>query len=137
MSYSEKEIEKQESEIRKKIFLVFIPIIIMVIIIGYFQLNSISHNKEKYENNRKIEFNGKVIKKRQEGEFTRAARFLILDNYYEQRVENWIYNKISLGDSVYKKTESDSIFFMLKNGEIIIEDYNKHLREKYLDLLRE
>jgi hypothetical protein len=132
---SEKELNKQESEIKKKLFLVFISIAIMLIIITYYQSNSLNINKVKYEKSRNLEFSGKVIKKKQEGDYPRAARHILLDNYHKERVSNYIYGKISIGDSVFKRTGSDSIHFILNNGEIIIEDYNKFLRDNYYELL--
>ncbi|SFD41533.1 hypothetical protein [Algibacter pectinivorans] len=134
---NKEELEKQESEIRKNLFLVFVPIAIMIFIIANYQSNSLEHNKEKYLESRNTKFNGIVIKKRQEGDYTRAGRFVILDNYHEERVENNTYYRIQIGDSVYKKSESDSVYFHLKNGEIIIEDYNEYLRKNYYELLNE
>ncbi|MEP1489878.1 MAG: hypothetical protein ABJK28_15770 [Algibacter sp.] len=80
--------------------------------------------------------NKKEIEKRQEGDYIRAERFVLLDNYHEERVENNTYNRIGIGDSVYKKRGNDSVYFHLKNGKIIVEDYNKYLREKYYKLLK-
>jgi|TARA_B110000240_G_scaffold136781_1_gene151588 hypothetical protein len=131
------EIEKQDSEIRKNLLLVFVPIAIMIFIIANYQSNSLEYNKEKYFESRNTKFNGIVIKKRQEGDYTRAGRFVVLDNYHEERVENNTYYRIEIGDSVYKKSESDSVYFHLKNEKIIIEDYNKYLRENYFELLNE
>ena len=107
----------------------------MVFIIAYFQSNSMEYNKEKYLESRNSKFNGIVIKKRQEGDYTRAGRFVLLDNYHEERVGNNTYNRIEIGDSVNKKRGSDSVYFYLKNGEIIIEDYNEYLRNNYYKLL--
>jgi hypothetical protein len=131
------EIEKQDSEIRKKLLVVFVPIVILIFIITNYQSNSLDYNKEKYFDSRNTKFNAIVIKKRQEGNYTRAGRFVILDNYREERVENNTYYNIEIGDSVYKKSGSDSIYFHLKNGKIIIEDCNKYLRKNYYELLNE
>lgn len=131
------ELEKQESEIRKNLFLVFVPIAIMIFIIANYQTNSLEFNKEKYLESRNNKFNGIVIKKRQEGDYIRAGRFVILDNYHEERVENNTYSRVKVGDSVYKKSGSDSVYFLLKNGEIIVEDYNEYLRKNYYELLNE
>ena len=133
--FSKKELDEQESEIGKKLFLVFIPIVVMLIIITFYQSNSLDINKKKYEKSRNLEFSGKVIKKRQEGDFTRAERYVILDDYHKEIVSNYVYGKISIGDLVFKKKGSDSIHYIFKNGEIIIEDYNKFLRDNYYKLL--
>jgi hypothetical protein len=57
------EIEKQDSEIRKKLLLVFVPIVIMILIITNYQSNSLDYNKEKYFDSRNTKFNAIVIKK--------------------------------------------------------------------------
>ena len=129
------ELEKQESVIRFNLLLVFVPIAIMIIIIANYQSNSLEVNKAKYLESRNNKFNGIVIEKRQEGDYIRAGRFVILDNYQEERVENNTYSRIEIGDSVYKKSGSDSVYFHLKNGEIIIEDNNEFLRNNYYELL--
>ena len=134
---NKRELEKQESEIRKNLLLVFVPIAIMIFVIANYQSNSLEYNKEKYLESRNKKFNGIIIKKRQEGDYTRAGRFVILDNYHEERVENNTYYRIEIGDSVYKKSGNDSVYFHLKNGEIIIEDYNEYLRKNYYELLNE
>ncbi|UQD57169.1 hypothetical protein [Flavobacterium sp. K5-23] len=132
---TEKELEKQDSEIRKNLLLVIIPIVIIVFVIGYYQSNSLEYNKKKYLESSNKEFNGIVIKKREEGDFPRAGRFIGFDDYYEERVSNEIYYKIAIGDTVFKKKGSDSVYFYLKSGEILIQDYNKYLRDQYIDLL--
>ena len=60
---------------------------------------------------------------------------MILNDYHKEVVRNYIYGKISIGDSVFKKAGQDSIHFILNNGEIMIEDYNKFLRNNYYELL--
>lgn len=135
MSDSERELNIQEYHINKRIFLVFVPIALMFLVIGLYQSNSLKYNEVKYLKSRNTEFSGAVIRKRQEGDYLRAGRFVLLDNYREERVDNVIYSKIRIGDLVYKKRGSDSIYFHLKTGEVIIKDYNAFLREKYFKLL--
>lgn len=135
MSGSERELNIQEYHINKSLFLVFVPIALMLLVIGLYQSNSLKYNEEKYLKSRNTEFSGAVIRKRQEGDYPRAGRFVLLDNYHEERVDNVIYSKIRIGDLVYKKRGNDSIYFHLKTGEVIIKDYNAFLREKYFKLL--
>ena len=134
---NKEELKKQESDINKSLFIVFIPIAIMLFIISSYQSNSLDYNKERYLKSRNKEFDGIVIKKRQEGDYVRAERFILLNNYHEERIKNRTYNKIEIGDSVYKKSGSDSVYFCLKNGEILVEDYNEFLRKKYFKILNE
>ena len=133
---SEEELERQGSEVRKNVLLVLIPIFILIIGISIYESNSLEYNKEEYFKARKISFSGKVIKKKQDGDYPRADRYVLLDNYHKKSVDIRIYHKVGIGDSVYKKSFSDSVYFCLKNGEILIEDYNKYLRENYLELLK-
>lgn len=126
---------KQESEIKKKLQLVFIPIVIMAFAIYFYQSNSLGFNKDRYLKSRKFSFAGKVIKKKQDGDYPRAERYVLLEDYHKEILTNDIYYKINIGDSVYKKKDSDSVYFCLKSGEILIRDYNKTLREKYLQLV--
>ncbi len=115
--------------------MVFVPIVIMIIIIFVFQSNSIDFNRKKYEEAKNVEFHGKVAGKRQDGDYPRAARFLILKNGYKKQVPNEIYAKMEIGDSVCKAKGKDTIYFYLKNGEVLVHDYTKFERDKYLDLL--
>jgi hypothetical protein len=129
------DIEIQEEEIRNKVYIVLIPIAILLIILGIYQSNSLDINEKKYLQSRELEFHGLIIQKRQDGDYTRANRYILLDCYHEEMVNNDIYKIISVGDSVYKKRGSDSLFFRLKNGHVITKDYNKYLRDKYNKLL--
>lgn len=114
MSGSERELNIQEYHINKSLFLVFVPIALMLLVIGLYQSNSLKYNEEKYLKSRNTKFSGAVIRKRQEGDYPRAGRFVLLDNYHEERVDNVIYSKIRIGDLVYKKRGNDSIYFHLK-----------------------
>lgn len=134
MSYTEEELKKQESEVKRKLFYVFVPIAIMIFVMCYYQANSLNYNKRKYLESKNIEFKGKVIRKREEGDYPRAGRFVLLDDYHEEGVSNDIYCKVAIGDFVVKKKGDDSVYFHLKNGEVVIEDYNQGLREDYLEL---
>jgi hypothetical protein len=134
MSYSKEELEQQESEIRKNVMLVFIPIGILLFLIFYFRDNSLSYQKKRYNESHNLEFNGTVIQKRQEGDYPRAGRFIILSNYDEKRIQYDTYQKISLGDSVSKRKGCDTVYFYLKNGETLYEDYNEFIRRAYFEL---
>ena len=46
-------------------------------------------------------------------------------------IKRAIFDLLEVGDSVVKKPNCDSIYFYTSNG-LIINDYNKFLREKYL-----
>ena len=134
MNTSEQELEKQESEIKKNLAYVFIPIAIMVVIISIYQNNSLDYKREKYLESKTTEFNGKITAKREDGDYTRASRFMILNDYNEINIPNEIYYQIKIGDSVYKERGKDSAYYYLKNGKVLIQDCNKYIREDYLKL---
>ena len=135
MSYSEEELEKQKSEIKRNLSMVFIPILIFLLVYTFYLNNSLDYQKKSYEDCRNIAFSGKIIKKRQDGDYPRADRYVILDDYHVQRVDQPTYQKVKIGDLVSKKRGHNSIFFYLKNGETVIIDNCEYYREKYLKLL--
>ena len=114
---------------------VFVLIGLLIVFVGVYQSNALEYSKKKYLERRNKEFYGKVILKREKGDYIRARRSVVLDSHYEQLVYNELYYKIQIGDSICKNKGNDSIFYYLKSGEIIIDDYCKHLREKYESLL--
>lgn len=134
MNKSEQELEKQESEVRRNLAYVFIPIAIMLVIIFIYQNNSLDYKREKYLESKKIEFNGEIIAKKEDGDYNRAPRFMILNDYSEIRIPNEIYYQINVGDLVYKERGKDSVYYYLKNGIVLIQDCNEYIREDYLKL---
>jgi hypothetical protein len=134
MNKSEQELDKQESEVRKNLAYVFIPIAIILVIIFIYQNNSLDYKREKYLESKKTEFNGKITAKKEDGDYTRAPRFMILNDYNEVRIPNEIYYQINVGDSVYKESGKDTAYYYLKNGKVLIDDCNEYIREDYLKL---
>ncbi|ARV16282.1 hypothetical protein [Polaribacter sp. SA4-12] len=134
--FSEKELEKQNSKIKRTLFVVFVPILIFISVIFVYRNNSFSYIKEEYFSSRNKEFNGIVVSKYQDGDNFRATRYLILDINHQEFVDKELYQKISIGDSIIKRKGSDSILFKLKNGKKIVKDYNSRLRKKYQELLK-
>lgn len=134
--FTEKELEEQESTIRKYIFIGFTPVIIIIVIIFLYTTNSLDYNKKKYFNSRNTEIKGIVIYKYEEGDYPRANRRITLDTNFETYLYKEDYLQVSIGDSVIKRKGSDSIIFYLKDSSIITKDYNKYLREKYYELLK-
>lgn len=134
MRTTEQEIQKQETEIRKNLAFVFVPITLIVFMIYIYQSNSLDYKRKKYLNSKKIEFNGVITAKKEDGDYTRAARFIILNDFKKVTIPNEVYYSVKIGDSVYKERGKDSAFYYLSNGKIVIEDCNKYLREDYLKL---
>jgi hypothetical protein len=136
MNKLEQELEKRESEIRKSLAYIFIPIAIILVIIFVYQNNSLDYKREKYLESKKKEFNGTITDKKEDGDYTRAPRFMILNDYNQVQIPNEIYYQINVGDSVYKEKGKDSAYYYLKNGKVLIEDCNEYIREDYLNLKR-
>jgi hypothetical protein len=130
------ELKKQEWDIKKSLLMVFIPIIVFIILpISYYQLNSLERANERFNKVNQQEYSGIVKKKNEEGDYSRARRWVLLEGFGSVQVNNEIYNKISKGDSVYKAKGCDSIYFIIKNEEVMIRDDNKYRRSQYLELL--
>ena len=136
MNKSDQELKKQETEISKNLAYVFVPIAIVLLIIAIYQNNSLDYKREKYFESKQTEFKGKITAKKEDGDYTRAPRFMILNDYNEVRIPNEIYYQINVGDSVYKERGKDSAYYFLKNGKVLIQDCNKYLREDYLKVKR-
>ena len=136
MNKSDQELKKQETEISKNLAYVFVPIAIVLLIIAIYQNNSLDYKREKYFESKQTEFKGKITAKKEDGDYTRALRFMILNDYNEVRIPNEIYYQINVGDSVYKERGKDSAYYFLKNGKVLIQDCNEYLREDYLKVKR-
>ena len=132
MNKSDQELKKQETEISKNLAYVFVPIAIVLLIIAIYQNNSLDYKREKYFESKQTEFKGKITAKKEDGDYTRAPRFMILNDYNEVRIPNEIYYQINVGDSVFKERGKDSAYYFLKNGKVLIQDCNEYLREDYL-----
>ena len=136
MNKSDQELKKQGTEISKNLAYVFVPIAIVLLIIAIYQNNSLDYKREKYFESKQTEFKGKITAKKEDGDYTRAPRFMILNDYNEVRIPNEIYYQINVGDSVYKERGKDSAYYFLKNGKVLIQDCNEYLREDYLKVKR-
>ena len=88
--------------------------------------------KEYLEINKK-EFNSTVQKKVDEHPVKNNKIYLKAG--LELIIDREIFDQLKKGDSVIKKVNSDSIYFYTSNG-IIINDYNKFKREKYLKSIK-
>lgn len=132
--FGEKELKKQETTIKKYILFGFIPTILLIIVLFFFQTNSLEYNKKEYLKKFKLEIKGKVIFKYQENNNLRANRYIILNTKQQEFVTKEEYNQISIGDSVKKEKNNDSIYFVLRNNKVIKRDYTIFFRTKYLEL---
>ncbi|WP_264525155.1 hypothetical protein [Flavobacterium sp. N502536] len=137
--YSEEELKNQEQKIVSVLWCVFMPILFLSLIGLYFKENSKEYIERQYREANEYSFSGVVYEKKIEGgEGYRFPHYLFLNTGIRWRVNSLLYDKIQVGDSVVKKTKSDSVFYyMKKKNQIIIEDENLYLREKYFAKLKQ
>ena len=126
-----KELIKQDRTIRKNLAFVFIPILIILIIIISIQNNSIGFLEKEYLKINESSYSGIITNMLKEGNEGRTRKIL-LNNKLEKNIPFYIYEKLEVGDSIYKKSKSDIEFYIKKNGEIIERDINDFYRKKYL-----
>jgi hypothetical protein len=136
--YSEKEIIEQEKDVTCVLLYVFLPILFLALVGSYFKGNSLEYNERQYKEANEYSFSGIVYEKKVEGgEGYRFPHYLFLNTGVRWQVNSLLYDKIQIGDSVVKKNKSDSVFYYIKkNNQIIIEDENLYLRERYFDKLK-
>jgi len=135
--HSEEEVEGYEKGIKiaKRIFM---PIFLLTIIGAYFVGNSMGYIEKEYKEANEYSFSGVVYEKKIEGgEGYRFPHYLFLNSGIRWQVSSELYDKMEIGDSVVKKSKSDSVYYYKKGGQIIIEDQNLYLRNRYLKKLKE
>ncbi len=136
-THSENELKKQERTITKSLALVFIPIFVIFISILLIRNNSLSYLEKEYNIIREKSYSGKITSLLLEKDHGRT-RPIMIDKEWEKEIPFFIHEKLKVGDSLYKKAESDFEYYILKNsGDTIKRDVNKFLRKKYFDKLNE
>ncbi|MEN2414841.1 hypothetical protein [Flavobacterium mesophilum] len=126
--YSEKELNDQDKEIGKVRY-VFLPILFFIIVMCCFADKSKA--ERNYREANEEAFSGIVKDKEGDEKCIRCPHFIYLRLVESHQVSAFIYSRIEIGDSVVKKAKSDSVYYFKKNGEIIIDDQNRYLREYY------
>ena len=127
--------KKQQKKIGKSLALVFIPILIVVISISLIQNNSLSHLEEEYQKIHEASYSGKITDLLLNEDYGRTRPILINDKW-KKEIPFFIHIKLSVGDSLYKKSESDFEYYISKSKtDTIKRDVNKFYRKKYFDKL--
>ncbi|ARV14159.1 hypothetical protein [Polaribacter sp. SA4-12] len=130
-------LRKQDKEIRKNLAFVFIPILIFLIIVITIQDNSESYLKKEYNRIKNESYSGKItslLLDRMQG----RMRPILINNKFEKQIPYFIHEKLNVGDSLFKKSESDFEYYILNSKADTIErDVNKFHREKYFEKLNE
>ncbi|MGY8939660.1 MAG: hypothetical protein ACKVK4_06725 [Flavobacteriales bacterium] len=130
------ELKKQDRTIRKSLAFVFIPIFIVIISISLVQNNSKSYLEEEYKKIQNNSYSGKVTSLL--NKIQGRTRPILIDNKWEKEIPFFIYEKLNVGDSLYKKTNSDFEFYIRKSKtDTIKRDVNKFYRTKYYKKLNE
>jgi len=131
------ELKKQERTIRKSLALVFISIFIVIISISLIQNNSESFLEKEYKNIRNDSYSGKITNLLSDKDNGRT-RPILIDNKWEKEIPSFIHEKLNIGDSLFKKTDSDFEYYVRKSKtDTIKRDVNKFYRKKYFDKLNE
>ena len=131
------ELEKQDKTIRKSLAIVFIPILIFLITVILIQNNSENYLENKYKRIRNNSYSGKItslLLNRMKG----RVRPILINNKFEKEIPYFIHEKLNVGDSLFKKRESDFEYYILNSkADTIKRDVNKFHREKYFEKLNE
>lgn len=95
-------------------------------------LNTEYFIKKDYMDFKETEFKSILVLKKDEHPI--KGNKINLKNGPELVVYRALFDKLKIGDSIIKRPNSDTIFFHTQSG-IIIDDYNKFKRDKYLKSL--
>ncbi|NRD22364.1 hypothetical protein HNV10_03870 [Winogradskyella litoriviva] len=133
-SESKAELKKQEKTIQKSLALVFIPIFIIIISISIIQNKSESHLEKEYKEIRNNSYSGKItsLLNKTQG----RTRPILIDNKWQKEIPLFIHKKLNVGDSLYKKIDSDFEYYIINSKtDTIKRDVNKFYRKKYFEKL--
>lgn len=132
---SNDEQEIQENTIRKSLAIVFIPIFILIISISLIRDNSLGYLEKEYNKIRQDSYSGKITSLLLERD-NRRTRPIMIDNKWEKEIPFFIHERLNVGDSLYKKSDSDFEYYILNfKADTIKRDVNKFFRNKYFDKL--
>jgi hypothetical protein len=131
------ELEKQEKTIVKNLAFVFIPIFIVIISVSMIQNNSKDYLEREYKKIRNNSYSGKITSLLLEKNNGRT-RTILIDNKWEKEIPFFIHEKLNVGDSLFKKTDSDFEYYIRNSKtDTIKKDVNKFYRKKYFEKLND
>lgn len=116
----------------KKVQISVIGIFVVIFCLVIWLTNTNYFIKKDYLDFKKTKINSTLISKKDE--HPTKANKIYLKNGTQLIVLREIFDRLEIGDSIVKKTNSDSIIFKTKFG-LLIDDYNVFKREKYLKSL--
>ena len=130
---SKDSIEEKTLNVILKISIIFI---IILIISDFIIINSEDYITRNYNEFHNYKFEGEIFEKKQDqkGSGANIARYLHLKSGIIHRINVDKFYKLNVGDYVYKKTKSDTVYYILsKNKDTLKYMENDYLKE-YLEL---
>lgn len=132
-----KGVVNQTLTLKKALAFVLIPTLILSIIILKFQTNSHSYLKKEYDKIHNSSYSGRITNMLP-NEGDERIRLILINNNQKREVPFYIYNKLNVGDSLYKKRESDYEYYIKKTtSDTIKRDVNTFYRLKYFKKLNQ
>jgi len=118
------------------IFIVSFLFIILLIISNYFITNSEDYITRKYSEFNNYDFEGEIFKKTedQKGGGANIARYIHLKTGIIHRVGIDKFYELNVGDYVYKKTKSDTVYYILKQKKDTLKFMENNYLKEYLEL---
>lgn len=95
-------------------------------------LNTDYYIEKDYLDFKEVEFKTVLLYKKDEHPI--KGNEIGLKSGQQLRVYRDLFDKLEIGDSIIKRSNSDSIYFYTSRG-LIIDDYNEFKRDKYLKTL--
>lgn len=128
----QKEQEKQKSIVSS----IFLIMLFLSVLGGYFITNSKSYIDRKYHEFQNYSFSGEIYKKEEDQKGgCNVARYLHLKTGIIHRVSCFIYPDMEIGDFVYKNIKSDTVYYVKKNGDTIKQNENPYYKD-YIESMK-
>lgn len=116
------------------IFIVSFLFIILLIISNYLITNSENYITRKYSEFHNYDFDGEIFKKTedQKGGGANIARYVHLKTGIIHRVGVDKFYKLNIGDYIYKKSKSDTVYYILKHKKDTLKFMENNYLKEYL-----
>ena len=129
----------KENETDQKTFniigLIIIPIIFISVIGHYFISDSEEYITRKYFEFHNYEFDGEIFEKKQDqkGSGANIARYVHLKSGVIHRVGVDKFYDLNVGDYVFKKAKSDTVYYVLKQKKDTLKFMENNYLKEYLE----
>ncbi|RMB56629.1 hypothetical protein EAX61_13570 [Dokdonia sinensis] len=123
------DLEKQDRTIRRVLAQVLIPIFILIIALGYLRDNYFRDTENEYLKIRNKEYRS-IIRSLGNANQQGPTRIIFINNYAQYEIPFYIYEELSVGDSIIKNRGSNFELYIKSNGDTISRDLNSFLRSK-------